>query len=143
MSIGTRFSRVMEDGITTYLLFLDASDQHPTDDFRERSLHIGRFAAMKVDAQPKLAEAFGVSLQTVSCALKLYRDQGSVGFFKPRRGRSKLDESVIKQAQQLLRPGKSGRQTARQLHIAPSTFSENYRAGAIVIPPPKTKIPAV
>ena len=63
-------------------------------------------------------------------------NKATVVFFKPRRGRGRvtLDSQTISAAEQLLAQGQSGRQAARQLGIAPSTFSEHCRSGEIVRP---------
>ncbi len=134
--IGARHSMQTEDGVTTYFLYLDVIDQHPAGDAAERRLRIARFADMKVASQAEIAAAFGVSVMTVSRLLARYREHGGRGFFEPRRGRgrTKLDGDTISKAERLLAEGCSGRQAARELGIAPSTFSEHCRAGAIVRP---------
>ncbi len=136
IAIGNRYSMQTEHGITSYFLYLDAIDQHPANDLNERKLRIAKFADMKVAKQSEIAAAFGVSRTTVHRSLKLYREQGSGGFFLPRQGRGRvtLNADTILQAQELLSAGHSGRQTAQQLNIAPSTFSEHCRAGVITRP---------
>ena len=134
--IGDFFSMVTCDGITTYFHYLLPIDQHRADDRSARNLRIAKFAVARRATQVEIAQAFGICRETVSRLAKKYRTEGESSFYAPRRGRGRVtvDARTAQRATELLAEGCSGRSTARQLGIAPSTFSEHRRAGIIATP---------
>ncbi len=140
--IGTFFSMVTCDGTTTYFHYLLPIDQHRADDRSARNLRIAKFAAAGCVTHAEIARAYGIRRETVSRFAKQYRTEGEPSFYARRRGRGRVtvDAQTVQRASELLVEGCSGRATARQLGIAPSTFSEHRRAGIITPPASRTAL---
>ncbi len=141
MSIGAFFSMVTCDGITTYFHYLLPFDQHRADDRVARNLRIAKFAVARRATQAEIARAYGIRPETVSRLAKKYRTEGESSFHVQRRPRSRVtvNAETAQRATELLAEGCSGSSVARQLGIAPSTFSEHCRAGIIVKPERRTE----
>ena len=134
--IGNLYSMVTDHGVTTYFDCLLPIDRHREDDKSARNLRISKFAVEGRVTHTEIAQAFGIRRETVTHLAKKYRTEGEASFFAtPRtRGRVTVNAQIAQQATELLAQGLSGRAVARQLGIAPSTFSEHCRAGIIKRP---------
>jgi predicted PhzF superfamily epimerase YddE/YHI9 len=84
-------------------------------------------------SQADIAKAFGVSAISVKRAVKLYRAEGSKGFFAARvtRGAAVLTAPVLTQAQRQLDSGEPPRAVAEALGIKPDTLIKAIRAGRL------------
>ena len=90
----------------------------------------------------EIARAFGVTPISVKRSVKLYREEGAGGFYKPkkRRGPAILTPPVIEQVQQLLDEHEEVADIASKLNIKVDTLSKAIRAGRLH-KPVKKKIP--
>ena len=132
--IGGDLSMQTVAGWTTYFANLVPIDRHAADDSRAAQLRMARLHLLSGIRQEDVAAAFGVSLSTVTRAVRRYREQGEAGFRQRRRGRGRvvLDAARVREAEALLAQGLSGSAVARRLGVPVSTFNENRRAGVIV-----------
>ena len=92
--------------------------------------------------QQEIVKAFGVPIITVKRYAKLYRDEGTKGFFetKPRHNSaSVLKGEVLEQAQQLLDQKRSVPEVAVQLGVLANTIHKAIRAGRLRAGQKKTK----
>ena len=131
--IGGDLSMQTVAGWTTYFANLVPIDRHAAEDSRAAQVRMARLHLLSGIRQEDVATAFGVSLSTVTRAVRRYREQGEAGFRQRRwgRGRVVLDAARVREAEALLAQGLSGSAVARRLGVAVSTFSENRRAGVI------------
>jgi len=83
--------------------------------------------------QAQIVRAFHVPLVTVKRYVKLYREEGTRGFFAPpqRRRAHKLTAEVCLQAQALLDEGTAVPEVSRQLGLLSNTLHKAIRAGRL------------
>ena len=131
--IGGDLSMQTVAGWTTYFANLVPIDRHAAEDSRAVQLRMARLHLLSGIRQEDVAVAFGVSLSTVTRAVRRYREQGEAGFRQRRRGRRRvvLDAARVREADALLAQGLSGSAIAGRLGIPVSTFNENRRAGVV------------
>ncbi len=93
--------------------------------------------------QAEIARAFGVTKISVKRSVKLYREQGPGGFYKPkeRRGAAVLTPPVIEQVQQLLAEHEEVADIALKLDLKPDTLTKAIPAGRLN--KPLKKIPKI
>lgn len=93
--------------------------------------------------KPKeIVKAFGVPMITVKRYVKLYRDQGTKGFYetKPRHNSaSVLTGEVLERAQRLLDNGHSVAEVAAELKVLRNTLQKAIGAGRLRSSLKKTK----
>jgi DNA invertase Pin-like site-specific DNA recombinase len=84
-------------------------------------------------SQAEVSRAFHVPLVTVKRCVKLHRERGPEGFFKPakRREGRRLNEEALKQAQRLLEEGWSVAQVAQELGILATTLHKAIGDGRL------------
>jgi hypothetical protein len=90
--------------------------------------------------QRDIVEAFGVPLATVKRYMKVHREQGAAGFFRPRRRRSAsvLTPEVKPRAQALLDEGKSVPEVGLAIGVAGDTLRKAIGAGRLHRPKKKS-----
>ena len=83
--------------------------------------------------QRDIVQAFGVPLATVKRYMKVHREQGAAGFFRPprRRSASVLTPELKQQAQVLLDEGKEVPQVSLAVGVAGNTLHKAIRAGRL------------
>jgi DNA invertase Pin-like site-specific DNA recombinase len=82
----------------------------------------------------EIVEAFGVPLITVKRYLRVFREQGSQGFYVAKARHSSasvLKEEVRARVQQRLDEGQSVPEIARALQILPNTLHKAIRGGRL------------
>ena len=91
--------------------------------------------------QSEVAHAFGIPKITVKRAVKLYREAGPKGFYRPRptRGPAVLTAPVLAAAQRLLDEGVEPPAVAERLGIKPDTLSKAVRAKRLRAPAKKKR----
>lgn len=91
--------------------------------------------------QVDIVRVFGISTISMKRWVKVYREEGSAGFFKqPRkRGSHVLTPEVLKQAQELLSQGAGRWEVAKRLNLKRDTLSKAIRSGRLTEPVKKTK----
>src|SRR6266496_1130973 len=93
--------------------------QHHKEDLKAFRLYTSQWIDTGTVRAVDVARAFGVPLGTVKRYVKIYREEGGKGFYRPARRRS---SSVIKgetatQAQELLDVGKTVPEVARETGV--------------------------
>ena len=83
--------------------------------------------------QAQIAEAFGVTLQSIKRSVKLYRTKGIDGFYaqKNTRGAAVLTESVLEKIQSYLDEGQSVSDIATELDLKKNTISKAIQSGRL------------
>lgn len=86
--------------------------------------------------QAEIVRAFGISAISMKRYVKLYRKEGTAGFFKERKARQPrvLTPQTLQKAQDLLQQGKERHDVARELEIKPDTLRKAIKAGRLVEP---------
>jgi hypothetical protein len=122
-----------EDGVVTYFNATMPVFQHAEGDLQSFKMIISQFYAMGVVKQADLVRAFGVNSLLVKRAVKLYREQGTQGFFAPRkfRGPGVLTEEVCVQAQELLDQGQTPGDIAQRLNLKSDTIRKAILHGRL------------
>lgn len=122
-----------EDGCVTYFNASMPVFQHAENDIQSFKMIVSQFYVMGVAKQSEIVRAFGVNKLLVKRAVKLSREQGPKGFFKPpkRRGPGVLIEAVVKQAQDLLDRGKTPAEISKTLKLKVDTVRKAIRSGRL------------
>ena len=125
------------EGITTWYCYLQPICAHAADDRQAGRRAAAQFVVLGLAQVSRMAEALGVNRKVISRAVRLYRDEGDRGFFKPPRPRPRtaIDSSQRAEAARLHAGGMSIAAVARELGIASSTLYRYFKAGAIVVEP--------
>lgn len=86
--------------------------------------------------QAEIVRAFGISAISMKRYVKLYRREGTAGFFKERKARQPrvLTPQTLQKAQDLLQQGKERHAVAQELEIKPDTLRKAIKAGRLVEP---------
>ena len=108
--IGGDLSMQTAAGWATYFANLVPIDRHAAGIPARRRCGMARLHLLSGIRQEDVATAFGVSLSTVTRAVRRYREQGEAGFRQRRRGRGRvaLDAVRVREAEALLAQGLSG-----------------------------------
>ena len=83
--------------------------------------------------QRDIVQAFGVPLATVKRYMKVHREQGTAGFFRParRRSASVLTADVKQRAQALLDQDKSVPEVSQAIGVRGNTLHKAIRGGRL------------
>jgi transposase-like protein len=95
-----------------------------------------QFCANGMAKQAEIARAFGVPLLSIKRAVKLFREEGTRGFFKLRKSRSAavLTPDVLAQVQGLFDGGLGITEVAGQIGLKRDTLAKAVRAGRLRAP---------
>ena len=109
---------------------------HEENDSVSFRMITAQFCANGIAKQAQIASTFGVPALAVKRAVKLFRQEGTRGFFKPRKVRSAavLTPEVCGQVQSLLDSGIGIAQVAEQRGIKRDTLSKAARSGRLRAP---------
>lgn len=108
--------------------------QHEEQDVRSFRMFTSQMIATGTVKPKEIVQTFGVPAITVKRYVKLYRNQGTKGFYeaKPRHSSaSVLKGEVLEQAQRLLDEGRSVPEVAGQLSVLANTLHKAIRAGRL------------
>jgi len=124
---------IKEDGNITYFNGSLPVFSHKEEDIRSFQMITAQFCVNGHTQQAEIARAFGVTKISVKRSVKLYREEGAGGFYKPkkRRGPAILTPAVIEQVQQLLSEHEEVADIAAKLDIKTDTLSKAIRAGRL------------
>lgn len=113
--------------------------QHDEQDLKSFRMITSQWIARGTVRTTDVVQAFGVPLATVKRYLKVYRQQGTEGFFmQPRtRGAGVLTAEVRQRAQALLDEDKSVPEVARELNLRANTLHKAIRAERLHAPQKK------
>lgn len=122
-----------EDGQVVYFHGLMPVFQHGEKDLKSFRMFTSQLIAQGTVRQRDIVQAFGVPLATVKRYMKVHREQGTAGFFRPprRRSASVLTPEVMQQAQALLDQGKSVPEVSLAVSVAGNTLHQAIRAGRL------------
>jgi hypothetical protein len=122
-----------EDGEVVYFHGLMPVFQHDEKDLRSFRMFTSQLIARGTVRQRDIVQAFGVPLATVKRYMKLHRQQGAAGFYRPprRRSASVLTPEVKQRAQALLDEGKSVPEVSGEVGVAGNTLHKAIRAGRL------------
>jgi hypothetical protein len=106
---------------------------HEEDDSVAFKMITAQFCANGMAKQAEVVRAFGVPSLAVKRAVKLFRQEGTRGFYKPRKRRAAavLTAQVCTQVQALLDAGLTISEVAEQNNIKRDTLSKAVRAGRL------------
>jgi transposase len=108
--------------------------QHEEQDVRSFRMFTSQMIAGGTVKPKEIVKTFGVPMITVKRYMKLYRDEGSKGFYETKLRHSSasvLKGPVLEQAQQLLDQGRSMPEVAAELHLLTNTLHKAVRAGRL------------
>ena len=122
-----------EDGKVVYFHGLMPVFQHGERDLKSFRMFTSQLIANGTVRQRDVVRAFGVPLATVKRYMKLHREQGAAGFFRPprRRSASVLTPEVKQRAQSLLDEGKSVPEVSSEIGVAGDTLRKAIQAGRL------------
>jgi len=127
---------VQRDGEWFYFCGTQAVFHHAESDLRSFRMFTAQLCFHGTCKQAEIIKAFGVSKSSVVRSVNKYREEGIVGFYKPRRGRGApvMTPAVIQQAQQRLEAGCSQAEVARELDIRNDTLRKAIDQGRVELP---------
>lgn len=134
--IGSTSFYVINDDVTIrYFVYLQPIGHHPCANKRLMNFYAALFVEGGASVSD-VAAALPISLETVRQAKIKTRENGPDVFHRTRkgRGRSKMDDEMIANAERLLASGKSIRKTAAELEISESTLRHNIQNRAVANP---------
>ena len=122
-----------EDGKVVYFHGLMPVFQHGEKDLRSFRMFTSQLIAHGTVRQRDIVHAFGVPLATVKRYMKVHREQGAAGFYRPprRRSASVLTPEVKQRAQALLNEGESVPKVSLAVGVAGNTLHKAIRAGRL------------
>ena len=107
---------------------------HPEQDVRSFRMFTSQMMVSGTVKPKEIVKAFGVPMITVKRYVKLYRNQGTKGFYeaKPRHSSaSVLTGEVLEQAQRLFDEGRSVPEVAEELKVLGNTLHKAIHAGRL------------
>ena len=108
--------------------------QHEEQDVRSFRMFTSQMIAGGTVKPKEIVKTFGVPMITVKRYMKLYRDEGSKGFYETKLRHSSasvLKGPVLEQAQQLLDQGRSMPEVVAELNLLTNTLHKAVRAGRL------------
>ena len=126
-------SFIKEDGNITYFNGSLPVFSHLEEDTQSFRMITAQFCVNGHTQQMQIVRAFGVTKISVKRSVKVYREEGPGGFYKPkkRRGAAILTPTVIEQVQQLLSEHEEVADIASKLDIKADTLNKAIRAGRL------------
>jgi len=115
-----------KDGQVTYFNGMMPVFVHDENDLNTFRMITSQFYVNGNATQAEICRAFGIAAINVKRAVKKYREQGSAGYYKPRktRGATRLTPEVLKQAQGLLDQGEALTDVAKTLDLKANTLNK-------------------
>lgn len=114
------------DGQVTYFNGMMPVFTHAENDLNTFRMITSQFYVNGNATQSEICRAFGIPAINIKRAVKKYREQGSAGFYKPRktRGATLLTPVVLKQIQSLLNQGETVADVATTLGLKANTVNK-------------------
>lgn len=132
--INNRIAVRKEGGAVYYLHGHLPVFQHEEQDVRSFRMFTSQLIVNGTVRPKEIVQAFGVPPITVKRYVKVFREQGSGGFYQRKTRHSSasvLKGEVLEQAQQLLAAGRSVPEVARELGVLGNTLHKAIRAGRL------------
>lgn len=132
--INSRIAVQKEAGTVWYIHGHLPVFQHEEQDVRSFRMFTSQMIESGTVKPKEIVKTFGVPMITVKRYMKLYRDQGSSGFYEAKLRHSSasvLKGPVLEQAQRLLDEGRSVPEVAVELSVLANTVHKAIRAGRL------------
>jgi transposase len=120
-----------QDGRVFYLYGHMPVFQHEATDLQSFRMFTSQMIVNGTVKQKDIVRTFGVPLITVKRSVKLYRERGAEGFFKPKerkRSGRVLKGELLERARALLEEGRSVPEVAKELGVLANTLHKAIRA---------------
>ena len=132
-SINEDLAFQQQDGQVVYFHGMMPVFQHSEKDLRSFRMFTSQLIANGTVRQRDIVQAFGVPLATVKRYMKVHREQGTAGFFRParRRSASVLTADVKQRAQALLDQDKSVPEVSQAIGVRGNTLHKAIRGGRL------------
>ncbi|MGD2092798.1 MAG: helix-turn-helix domain-containing protein [Candidatus Aminicenantes bacterium] len=106
---------------------------HAVTDLNSFRLITSQLVVNGVASQRDIVDAFGVSRISVKRYVKIYRQEGASGFFKPRKGRGSavLIPKVLEKIQGYLNEGRSVVSICDEMNLKADTVNKAIRDGRL------------
>lgn len=107
---------------------------HAEADIQTFRMIVSQFYVTGKATQSQICRAFGIPAVTLKRSVKLYRNEGPAGFYKPVvriRSATVLNSDVINEVEILLANGKDLKEIAEKLEIKYDTLYRAFKAGKI------------
>jgi len=140
--INSRIAVQKEAGRVSYIHGHLPVFQHEEQDVRSFRMCTSQMIAGGTVKPKEIVKKFGVPMITVKRYMKLYRDEGSKGFYETKLRHSSasvLKGPVQDQAQHLLDEGRSVPEVAAELNVLANTLHKAVRAGRLRGVPKKAR----
>ncbi|RLD54072.1 MAG: hypothetical protein DRJ01_18540 [Bacteroidetes bacterium] len=108
---------------------------HNKDDYKSFRYVTSQMVVLGNAKQVEIIKAFGVSKESVKRWVKVYRNEGSTGFFGTKKGRRKgkvLDDQTIINAQAMLNVMKTSKEIEDELGIKQDTLRKAIKSGRLI-----------
>lgn len=130
-----------ENGVITYFNFSMPVFVHGEEEYETFRMITSQFCVNGITTQAEISRAFGVTLVSVKRGVKVYRQYGPKGFYRPRntRGAAVLTENILKEIQALLDEGITTKEIAEKLQLKQNTIDKAIRAKRLHKPLKKKK----
>jgi predicted transcriptional regulator len=127
--INSLVSFCRRDGMVYYFNGMMPFFSHPEGDINAFRLITSQLLVNKIATQKDIVQAFGVSVISVKRYLRKYRQEGSSGFFKPRKGRGStvLTSETLEKIQGYLNENRSIRSICEELCLKSDTLNKAIR----------------
>jgi transposase len=132
--INSRIAVQKEAGKVFYIHGHLPGFQHEEQDVRSFRMFTSQMIESGRVEPKEIVKTFGVPMITVKRYLKLYREQGSKGFYAAKARQSSasvLRGEVLERAQQWLDEGRSVPEVAAELDVLTNTLHKAIRAGRL------------
>lgn len=122
-----------ENGRVTYFNFSMPVFVHGEEEYETFRMITSQFYVNGTATQAEISRAFGVTLVSVKRSVKIYKQYGPKGFYRPRntRGAVVLTDKVLKEIQALLFEGETVKDIAEKLKLKQNTIDKAIRAGRL------------
>ena len=136
--INDLISVVREGTQWTYFCGVQPIFQHPDDDRRSFRMFTAQLCYQGACTQAQIVRSFGVSKNSVLRSVAKYRQEGTGGFYRSRRGRaaSVMTAPVTAEAQRRLDRGRTRREVAEELGVRYDTLRKAIGSGRLREPTP-------
>ncbi len=132
-SINSLLGFCLKDEFVYYFNGMMPIFSHHVSDLKSFRLITAQLVVNGVASQSEIVRAFGVSKISVKRYVKLYREEGSSGFFKPRKGRgsSILTPEVLTTVQARLNEGCFVSSICEEMGLKTDTVNKAIRDGRL------------
>ena len=116
--------------------------QHHVNDYKSFRYITSQMIDLKTVRHVEIISSFKVSKESVNRWLKIYRQEGAMGFFREKKVTKKgttLTDDMLLKAQALLNFGKTPKEIGEELDIKPDTIRKaisSHRLTRITVPTP-------